>query len=256
MDVGNKDGIIIQARFASTRLPGKLFRTFYEEKKLIDVFLDNIINKAGKGLPVVLATSVNKKDDLFEQVALNHKVEFFRGSEDDVLQRTIDAAKKFGISTVIRVCADNPVYDIEGTLKLLKSHHGNHADYSGYCLQDGTPSIKTHLGLWGEVVELDALEKAAKMTSLKLYREHVTNFIYGNKDIFRINLVKAPPLLYNRKDIRLTVDEIDDFELMRQIYAELKKREYYFRLEDVVEIIDGNPGYLKTMKNQIDKNKK
>jgi spore coat polysaccharide biosynthesis protein SpsF len=123
-------------------------------------------------------------------------------------------------------------------------------------LKNSVPSIKTHLGLWGEVVELNALEKVATLTLSKIYHEHVTNFIYGNKNIFNVNLIKAPSLFYDRTDIRLTVDENEDFLLMRKIYSELMKKQYFFHLEDVVNIIDNNPDYLKIMRSQIEKNKK
>ena len=61
------------------------------------------------------------------------------------------------------------------------------------------------------------------MTNEKMYHEHVTNFIYDNKDKFNVSLIEAPELLYNREDIRLTVDTKEDFEMSKEIYSKIGK---------------------------------
>ncbi len=256
MNDKEKTGIIIQARYSSTRLPGKLFLPFYKSKKLIEIFLDNIVKYVNGKYEIVLATSSNKQDDVFEEVVSGYGINIFRGDEADVLQRMIDAAKEFGFATVIRVCADNPVYDIENTLNLLDAHRISGSDYTAYCLEGKIPSIKTHLGLWGEVVELKSLIKAANITNDGYYHEHVTNYLYENPDIFKINLINAPDLVFNRKDIRLTVDQVEDFEIMRQIYSEYFIKYTNFDLNGLISLIDNNPEILKKMKVQIEKNKK
>ncbi len=246
-------GIIIQARYSSTRLPGKLFMNFINSKKLIDVFLSNLLKEAGDFYPVVLATSTNKNDDIFEEVCGNFGVEIYRGSESDVLQRFIDAADAYKFKTVVRVCADNPIYDIKGTLDLLGLHNSSYANYTAYNLKNNLPSIKSHLGFWGEVVELSALKKVVELTNKPHYHEHVTNFIYTNPDIFKINLINAPDVIYNRDDIRLTIDTIEDFELVKNIYNLLYNEHYVFRLNEIVGVIENNPDFLEKMRIQINK---
>ncbi len=252
-----KTGIIIQARYSSTRLPGKLFMPFYKEKRMIDLFLENIADDVNNRYDIILATSVNKNDDVFTGVAKKHGIKLFRGSENDVLDRMISAAKTNGISTIIRVCADNPVYDINGTLSLLESHKKGGNDYTSFSMDEGLPSIKSHIGLWGEIVELSALEKAFSLTDEKFYHEHVTNYIYGNPDKFKIELHKAPYNLYKRKELRLTVDDIVDFELMKNIYKTyVENRGEKVDILKMIELIDKNDNFKPVMKEQITKYKK
>jgi len=256
MKNGSNIGIIIQARFSSTRLQGKLFLQFYRSKKMIEVFLEEIVTQVNSRYKIVLATSTNKNDDIFANVIDDFGIDIFRGDEYDVLKRIINAADQFGFSTVIRVCADNPVYDISSTLKLIDFHKDNGADYTSFCLEGELPSIKSHLGLWGEVIELNALRKVAVMTDEKVYHEHVTNFIYANPHIFNVNLIHAPEVLYTRTDIRLTVDQIEDFTLMQNIYSELKRLNIEFTIDELVKLIEGKSNYLEKMKKQIERNKK
>lgn len=254
---GNQEtGIIIQARYSSTRLPGKLFLPFYEDKKMIEVFLSELIAQVKNHLPIVLATTTNKKDDVFEPVAKDFNIHCFRGSEEDVLERTCEAAGFYGFRTVVRVCADNPVYDMERTLQLIDVHKSNGADYTSYRLSTKLPSIKSHLGLWGEVVQVDALQKARKMTREKLYHEHVTNFLYTHPQQFKIQLLDAPEFLYYRNDLRFTVDRLEDFNMMKEIYAQLKAVNRPIEMHHLVGLVDRHPEYLLQMKNQIERNKK
>ena len=249
-------GIVVQARYASTRLPGKLFKTFYHSKKMIEVFLESLQAAINKQYSITIATTNNPKDDLFEEIASDFNIKIFRGDEHDVLKRIIDASKESGYSTIIRVCADNPIYDIRGTLELLKKHFINNADYTAYYLEGGLPSIKSHLGLWGEVVELKALEIVNRLAHEEVYHEHVTNFIYANQDKFNVRLIEAIPICFKRKDLRFTVDDVYDFKLMQEIYLILLNNYQGFSVEKLIEIVENNPNFLKRMALQIKKYKK
>ncbi len=249
-------GIIIQVRYSSTRLPGKMLMPFHEGKTMIEVFLENIMQNRSNQLDIVLATSVNSNDDVFEEVAQNFRINIYRGDENDVLQRMVDAARKFNFTNIIRVCADNPVYDIKGTVELIDYHLKTGSDYTAYCLEGMLPSIRTHLGLWGEIVKIEALERVIAMTNEAIYHEHVTNYLYENPDVFKVNLVEAPSVIFNRRDIRLTVDELDDFKLMQEIYGTIKENSVNFTIDNLIKLIDSKPEYLQRMKKQIQRNQK
>ena len=84
---------IIQARLGSTRLPGKVLYKiegltvleFMYERVMRSKFIDKII----------IATSLNSIDDPIEELCLDKNIEFYRGSENDVLERFYKAALKF-----------------------------------------------------------------------------------------------------------------------------------------------------------------
>ena len=245
-----KTGIIVQARVGSSRLPFKVVLPFYNSRAIIEIILDELI-KHGEGLPMVLATTISADDDVLCRVAGNMDVDCLQGPEQDVLGRFILAAEKHGFERIVRICADNPFLDVQGTMKLLEENDS--FDYVSYRLQGGLPSIKSHLGLWGEVVTLAALKKIKKETSSKLYHEHVTNYIYGNPDRFSIKWVDAPGLLFRRKDIRLTIDDEVDFNLGRQLISEIRKEEQNLSAENLLSFLDRHPHYLQTMDKQIRK---
>ena len=253
----DKIGIIIQARSLSTRLPNKLFLPFYKKDRIIDILLRNISRSAeSRGIDVILATSLNSADSIFEPIAKENNIFFFRGNENDVLDRFIKAAETFGIKDIVRVCADNPIYDIERTLDLIDFHIKEKNDYTAFQLKDGLPSIKSHLGFWGEIVSLKALNKVINSTKEKLHREHVTNYIYEHSSEFKIQFKNAPSLIFNRKDIRLTVDTKEDFILMQEIYKRLIEEKHDLSIESIVKFLDENNNYLISMAKNIKKNTK
>jgi len=249
-----KTGIIIQARLGSTRLPEKLMQPFYKNDLLIDIILkkfSGILNK----FKVILATTTNPHDDRLAQYCKKYPVDIFRGPEDDVLKRFIMAAERFEFDLIIRVCADNPFFDVQGTLNLLNFDIGN-MDYISYKMNDGTPSIKSHLGFWGEVVKLGALKSAHQIAMEKIYFEHVTNYLYSNPAKFSIHLADAPENIGNRNDIRLTLDTKEDYELQSKIFDELKANGISPLPGNILSFLDSKPDYKLLMKSYINSNKK
>lgn len=248
-----KSGIILQARTGSTRMPEKVIMPFYMEKTILDLLFE----KTKKlNVPVILATTVNPSDNRICLLAEKHQVPVFRGSENDVLDRFIQAARVFGFSKIIRVCADNPFLDLAGMQTLINEFRNSEADYLGFNLAGNKPSILTHFGFWTEAVRLDALEKAQELTSEILYHEHVTNFIYGNPNLFNVQFIPADPLVFWRSDIRMTLDTPEDFEIQKQIFASISLENPNFAIPEIVSWLDQHPEILAQMKMEILKNQK
>jgi len=246
-------GIIIQARTGSTRMPEKVIQPFYQQQTILDLLLEKV--KKLK-LPLVLATTINPSDDRLCAMAQSHEVTVFRGSENDVLDRFIQAAHQFNLGKIIRVCADNPFLDLEGLQSLAVKFEQSDADYLGFQLDGNKPSILTHFGFWAEAVRLDALEKAALLTSEKLYHEHVTNFIYGKPTLFKVQFMAADPIVFLRTDIRMTLDTVEDFDLQKKIFATISEENPNFGLREIVAWLDQHPTLLEKMKDEILKNQK
>lgn len=248
-----KPVIIIQARTGSTRMPQKVILPFFDGKSIIEILLEKLLTT---GLSIVLATTDNTTDDLLVAKAEKFPVEIFRGSEENVLQRFIDAATRFQTKNIIRVCADNPFLDAVSISFLAKEFTKNTSDYLSFQFSGNRPSIKTHFGFFAEVTTLETLQKVASLTSEKLYIEHVTNFIYGNPHLFDVRFIDAPEFIFSRSDIRLTLDTPVDFYLQQKIYAEMKIQNPNFGISEVVKFLDENPELLQQMKLEIDKNSK
>lgn len=251
----NHTGIIIQARTGSVRLPGKMIMPFWKSKSLLEILLLNFIEDA-VNVPVVIATTNSDKDNELVDICNRLEVPVYRGDEEDVLSRFIGAADLYGFKTVIRVCADNPFFDLPSSLKLAKKLNESNADYSGFLI-GGKPSIKTHIGLWGEAVTVNALKKAAILTQEKIYREHVTNFIYSNPEKFSLVFSDAPYGLGDRTDLRFTLDTASDFELYVRIFDLLFASGSGSRnIPKLIELVDKKAEFMEIMREQIIANNK
>ena len=254
--------VIIQARTGSTRLPQKMILPFYEENGIFSLILKRLTSAINKE-DIILATSTNVNNDVLENIAKNNGVNCFRGSENDVLQRFIDAANEFNAKKIIRVCADNPFLDLEFLNFLLDNFKKSDYDYMSFTTSKGIPTIKTHYGFWAEAVTLNALEKCRDVISWRLndeesylYHEHVTNFIYANPNDFNIKFFNIPEVIDEHDDIRLTIDTQIDFDIQKEIFNKIYKVKPDFNAFDVLTFLNENKEYHAIMKNEILKNQK
>jgi spore coat polysaccharide biosynthesis protein SpsF len=246
-------GVILQARLGSTRLPGKILKKFYGDKTLLEIVISNLLN-AGNA-KIIVATSENPSNDNLESFLKERNITVFRGSEDDVLSRFIGAAEANGVDGIVRVCSDNPFLDWHGVAALIEKANTSDADYIGYKINN-IPSIKTHFGFWGEYVTLAALKRVAATTDDKSAHEHVTIYIYTHPDEYKCEWIECPDFLQGRNDIRLTVDNPEDFENAQKAFAFLCEANPNFGLEDVVKYIDSNKDLQESMKKMIENNQK
>lgn len=250
----NKTVIIIQARTGSSRLPFKMLLPFYNDKTILDILIERIL-KTKTRIPIFVATTTHKDDDKIISLCSKYNINTYRGSEENVLSRFNEIASKYDYNTIIRVCADNPFFDIKGTLKLLETHTEMY-NYTSYYLAPNIPSIATHLGFWGEIVNSSSLEKVALSTKENIYLEHVTNYIYTHQDLFKCKFVVAPKKLYNRTDIRLTLDTIEDFELYQKIYKDILNDNKPLDITKLINYIDNDKYIRDQMTKQIIQNTK
>ena len=246
---------VVQARSGSTRMPNKILLPFYKGNSILDLLIEKL--KRVDNTEIIIATSVNPNCDAIEEVAKVHGISCFRGSENDVLQRFIDAAEYYHADKIIRVCSDNPFLELNSINRLVAyaRNEAKASDYISFNI-NGTPSIKTHFGFWTEYVTLDALKKVRQSTDESLFHEHVTNYIYTNPDKFDIAWLEGPAVISSHPDIRLTIDTPEDFMIAQSIYADLCKKDLSPTIAEVVDYLDIHQEYYVTMKHQIDKNSK
>lgn len=246
-------GIFIQARTGSTRLPGKILRAFHDGRSLLEVIIERLRSNRS-GLPLHVATTDRKRDLPIVELCLTLDIPYYRGSEHDVLKRTIEAAQQFGCDRIIRVCADNPFINIDYLEELTKAADENGWDYICHSVQ-GKPAMKTHFGLFAEYVKLSALHQVARKTENPLFREHVTNYIYTHEQEFRVRFLAADELA-GFPNLRLTIDTLNDFRTAGKIYAELKREDLEPNVENIVNVLKRYPELEQQMARQINKNKK
>jgi len=219
---------ILQARFSSTRLPGKVLKSILGDPMLLHQL--RRIKRSTLIDSLVVATSLDTLDDDIEQLCLRNDIKCFRGSLNDVLDRFYNAAKKFNAKVVVRLTGDCPLTDSSVIDKVIQYYLDNDFDYASNAVDSTYPD-----GLDVEVFSFEALEQAWKYANLPSQREHVTPFI---RDNFKVGEVK------NKIDLsylRWTVDEPEDFEFVTKIYEMLYESNQNFGFQDVLNLIVKNP---------------
>jgi len=103
---------IVAARMGSGRFPGKVLENI-GEKPVIQHVIDflNKIKMDGFLDDIIVATPDTSENEKLWNYLESHKIKYFRGSNDDVLDRYYQCAKSNKIDTIMRICADVPFYD-------------------------------------------------------------------------------------------------------------------------------------------------
>ena len=246
-----KTAVVIQARKGSQRLPNKIVKPFFHEKGILEILIGEVKKLE---LPVIVATTIHGIDDEVELLCQKEKVSCFRGSEENVLDRFVKAARTEDYDVVYRVCADNPFLSVPFMRELGSAWHEG-VDYVSYRDGFGHPAMKTHFGFFAEMVRVSALEKALSVTKDPLYLEHVTNFVYEHPAMFSLHWLPMPDFLRHRNDIRMTVDTEEDFRTMQELY-QLKVEQDWQSMDELVDWLDTHPEFLDGMKKNIKANTK
>ncbi|WP_261903487.1 glycosyltransferase family protein [Vibrio fortis] len=245
---------ILQARVSSSRLPSKVLRPIFDKPMLHyqveRVLQSKLIDK------LIIATSENPEDTPLETLAQSLNVECFRGDLDDVLDRFYRAAAVHSPNHVVRLTGDCPLIDPNVIDKIIEHHLLSKADYTSNANPPTYPD-----GLDVEVMKFSILEQAFQKAVLPSDREHVTPYIRKQTDSYHLENVTHTEDLSN---LRWTVDELDDFKFVEEIYSRLYNDNSQFSMNDILSTLKIEPelakinckylrneGYLKSLKNDL-----
>jgi spore coat polysaccharide biosynthesis protein SpsF len=223
---------IVQARMASTRLPGKVLARICDS-----TLLEYVLHRCKLSLElngVVLATTTLKDDDPLELIGRSMGVGVFRGSESDVLERYILAAEAASVDVIVRITGDSPLIDpgiIDQVIELYLESHCDYVFISGY---------PNGLGA-AEVLTVPSLRRAYEETTVgdTHYREHVMTYLTDNPSKFSLCIKQAPRDLY-RPELRLCVDEQPDLDVVRLICEHFYPRRD-FSAREIITFLDRHP---------------
>lgn len=214
---------IIQARMGSSRLPGKVLEDIAGTTMLAQVV--RRVRAARTIDEVVIATSIHSSDDQIEQEADHLGTGIHRGSETDVLDRYLGAARKYGASVIVRVTSDCPLLDPAVIDRVVEALRGD-VDYASNTHERTYPR-----GLDVEALFRETLERIAATATSAQAREHVTAYIVEQPAQFRVRHVRDD---VDHSDLRWTVDTAEDLALVRAIYALSSEPLPYHRLVELV----------------------
>ncbi len=225
---------IIQARMASSRLPGKVL----EDIRGLPM-LARVVERAGRATTldqVVVATTTDAGDQPVVELCQTRGYPVFRGHPTDVLDRYFHAARAFGAQTIVRLTADCPLIDpavIDKTVGAFLAAEPPVDFATNRYIDNRTYPI----GLDTEVCSAAALEQAWEQADQPHQREHVMPYLYEVEGRFRTLHVRTSP---SYGSLRWTVDTSDDLAFVRQIYASFGERDDFSWLE-VLRLLQEHP---------------
>ena len=224
---------IIQARMGSTRLPGKVLMDIVGKPMLWHVI--ERVKGCKKIDSIVVATTSREEDKAVVELTKECGVETFAGSEEDVLDRYYQAAKKFDADPVVRITADCPVIDPQIVDEVINKYTEEGYDVCG--LSGEFPD-----GLDVTVFSFETLEDAWRNAKLPSEREHVGPYMGKHPGKFKLGeYVKFDNLGHHR----WSVDEERDLHFIREMYSRLYKPEAIFLTSDILSLLEREPDLLK-----------
>lgn len=231
----NNYGIIIEARTGSKRFPSKILKKI-NNKTILELLIDRLITKIPKK-KILVATTKKAEDTLIIKICKKKKIDFFLGSENNLINRIYSAAKLKKIDNIIQITADNPLVNLDIMQNLIKIYFKKKLVFATNSFHRTFP-----IGSDIRIFKRSILESNENKVPIKK-REHTAFFFLKNFNKIKSFNLYAPKEL-NRPDIRLTLDYPEDFVVLKKIYFKFKKNKY-FNLKKIIKFLDENPKIKK-----------
>ena len=207
---------IIQARYSSKRLPGKVLKKISGIAILKRVF--NQVNKSKKINKIIVATSNHKTDNRVVNFCIKNKINYVRGPLNNVFKRVYIILKKENFSSFIRITADSPLLDYNLIDKGINLFKRNKYDIVTNVFPRTFPKGYSVEVMRSKII-LDFLPKIKK----KRHQEHLTSYFYDNYRKFKIkNFFNK----INYSKINLSVDNISDLLKVKKIIKLYKNKNF------------------------------
>jgi len=245
MKISKQIDVIVQARMSSTRLPGKVLMQGCGKP-----MLHHMIERL-RWIPevsnIIIATTLNDKNDCIVELADQLGVWCFRGDEDDVLGRVVKAANHFETDVIVAITSDDPLLDPDVSSEVIRNfvEREDEVDFVTNDLEVTFP-----IGFNTRAFTRKLLELVEKEATHPLDREHVVNYICKRPDKFRIHNVKAEGI-HRRPDLRLTLDTKEDYKVIKAVFDALYTKNPRFTAKDIYGFLDNHPHIRDSNKNVI-----
>jgi spore coat polysaccharide biosynthesis protein SpsF len=223
----------IEARMTSSRLPGKVLLPAQGAPMLARMVQRLKMVPSLDG--IVVATTVNAADDPIEALAAELGIGCWRGSEDDVLKRVLDAAHAFEADVIVELTGDCPLIDPVIVEHCIQAYRAAGVDYLSNVLERTFP-----IGMDTQVFATSILDDVARRTLDPTDHEHVSLYIYRHPELYSLKNLAAPPELRD-PDLRLTLDTPQDYQLIDQVFAALLPQGPGFPLGDILALLQARP---------------
>lgn len=223
-----------QARYDSTRLPGKVLKTV-NGQSLLQYHITRL--KSAKNITEhVIATSDHSNDDDVAAHCMQQGIRVLRGSKLNVLQRFADVVQMLALDDgdlIVRLTADCPLVDSQLIDQLIAYHLERGDEYSSLYIGE-------HIrGFDAEIMSVKALKMAAKNGTEDYQKEHVTPYLYQHPELFKISQYKVP--CDYQGYARLCIDEPRDLQMFTQLVAAYPSDISVAKYIDILDFFKSHP---------------
>jgi len=218
----------------SLRLPGKVFLNLDNTNTMLDYVISQLKNCKNID-KIIVATSNLEEDIVIKNYCEKNNLDYFEGSSKDVLDRYYKCAKKFSISTIVRITADCPLVDPNIVDKLILEYTNNSFDVVATHKPRSFPQGVADI----EIFSFRSLEKIWKESKKPSEREHVTPYFYNNPNKFKIFNYEYHE---NLSKIKLSVDRNPDLQFVKKIIEKINNRPIL--VSNILKVIRNNPEFL------------
>lgn len=223
----------IEARMTSTRLPGKVLKSILG-RPVLELLIERL-KKVKRLDEIVVATTINDTDQPINDLCDRLNVKYFRGSEEDVLKRVLDAAKSVSADLIVEITGDCPFVDPD-----IVNHCLDVFNEGEYDFVSNTISRTFPVGLDVRIFPVRVLEEVNSLTDNPIDHEHVSIYIYEHPERYRIRNIEAKGELF-WPELGITLDTMEDYELITKIFEELYPEKPYFSALDIVRLLREKP---------------
>ena len=225
----------------STRLPGKVLMPLAGA-----TVLERLIERLRRSKyvdEVVVATTTNAPDDAIVELCERLKCSYYRGSESDVLLRVLETAQKYKADIIVETCGDSPLIDHRHIDALLDMYFDGDYDYVSNSLE---PTFS--IGFDVKIFSTEALARVEKISNDPYVRDNVSPYFYQHPELYKLGQLPAEARM-RRRDIRLTLDYKEDYELINTVFEKLLPQNPDFSAEDVIVLFEKEPSLADNNKN-------
>ena len=209
---------VIYSRINSRRLENKAFKKIYKNKYLIERVIENTL-KIKSISNIILATTSSKKDLRFSKLKKKYDIKIFRGSTNDLIERTIKCSIKYKFDHFLRICGDRPFFDYSYIDNLLVSLN-KLEKIKDQLIKNNKKNKLVDQGLTIEILSAKSLKFLKKNKNINKYNlENITSYFYQHSKKFKIKYIKVPKNWFLNN--KYTVDTLRDLNNMKYLISKI-----------------------------------
>lgn len=232
----------IEARMTSSRLPGKVLMQAINGMSMLE-FMIHRVKKSQLIDQIIVATTINSKDDPILKVCKKLSINYYRGSEDDVLLRVLNAHKSVNSKIIVELTGDCPLIDPKMIDQTIDIYLNNNFDYVSNSHIRSFP-----VGVDVQVFSFDILKEISSKTKEPYDRENVSSYIYRSGEYSLKTIIADKELFW--PELRITLDDKGDYYLIKKIIERFyPNRKFEFSLKDIVNYLKKNMQLLELNKD-------